>query len=131
MRAVVLTRSRSAVIARSASVLSLGRRRRRFASAAGPADADSSEGELLHWRAGIASAGWVHMNAAGASPTSEECHVAVQAHMEFERQLGGYEAALRHPHGAHAAVASLIGCDADGVALTDSAQRAWSLALFP
>ena len=90
--------------------------------------AAASEGELARWRAGTLAGGWTHMNAAGAAPTSDECHGAMQAHLELERAVGGYEAASQVDHGTHRALASLLGCDATEIALADSAQRAWSLA---
>ena len=84
--------------------------------------------ELTGWRAGIDVAGWTHMNAAGASPTSQECHDAVQAHLDLERAVGGYAAAAQRPHNAKEALAALLNADADEVALCESAQRAWNLA---
>ena len=84
--------------------------------------------ELTAWRAGTDSAGWTHMNAAGASPTSDATHGAVQSHLELERAVGGYAAAAQRDSDARAAVAALLNCDADEVALAESAQRAWNLA---
>lgn len=84
---------------------------------------------------------WVHMNAAGASPTSEATHAAVVAHLEAERAVGGYEAAARASgaaratdgrcaRDAHAALAGLLGCDASEIALFESAQAAWAAAFY-
>ena len=101
-----------------------------------PAWMPSAE-ELRSWRAGTESAGWVHMNAAGASPMHSMAHDAMVAHLELERDVGGYRAAEVFAAEAfdsgrelRAAVGQLIGCDADEVALVESAQAAWAKAFY-
>lgn len=87
--------------------------------------------ELARLRAGIGDE-IIHMNAAGASPSPAACHDAVIAHLERERSIGAYAAAAEaeaSPEAdAHAAIARLLRCDSDEIALAESAQRAWALA---
>ena len=91
---------------------------------------DVSATELAAWRAGTERAGWIHSNAAGASPSPPVVHDAVLRHLELERDVGGYAAAARYSGtDAHDALAALLGCDASEIALAESAQRAWCLAL--
>ena len=81
---------------------------------------------------GSGSDGFIHMNAAGASPSPQACHAAMVKHLEREREIGAYaaaaEAASSHEADAHSALAKLLGCDKDEIALAESAQRAWALA---
>lgn len=74
---------------------------------------------------------WIHMNAAGASPQPDEVHDAMVAHLELERSVGAYAAASqlaeRPELDAHTALAKLLNCDGDEIALAESAQRAWAL----
>ncbi|CAK9044669.1 unnamed protein product [Durusdinium trenchii] len=94
--------------------------------------------ELQQWRKGLkdwSSGGWLHMNAAGASPASQEVHDATSKMLQQERELGGwaasYEAEARyrqHGRDARQAAAELLGCDAEEIALTESAQSAWAKA---
>jgi len=56
------------------------------------------------------------------------------AHLELERTIGGY-AAVAHRKDAgglepREAIGKLIGCDADEVALVESAQVGWAKALY-
>ena len=49
---------------------------------------------LPSWRRGLlpfAEGGWLQLNAAGASPTSQEVHDATSRHLQLERDVGGYE----------------------------------------
>ena len=72
------------------------------------------------------------MNAAGASPMAEVVHDAIVAHLELERQVGGYaaEATANARQGARRAAAELLGCDETEIALTESAQAAWAKAFY-
>ena len=95
--------------------------------------------ELHAWRDGTDTDGWVHMNAAGASPTPKPAHEAVLSHLNLERRIGGYAAAAersvsagripsyRNEH-AHEALATLLNCQTGEIALTESAQLAWARA---
>ncbi len=73
----------------------------------------------------------LHFNNAGASLQPECVLQAVREHIALEAQLGGYEAAERvadridHPHRA---LAQLLGCAADEIALVENATRAWDMA---
>mmetsp|Transcript_52423 Transcript_52423/g.122309 ORF Transcript_52423/g.122309 Transcript_52423/m.122309 type:complete len:464 (+) Transcript_52423:183-1574(+) len=94
---------------------------------------DSLQGhELAKWRSGFTpweQGGWIHMNAAGASPMAEEVHAAMLAHFDLERQKGGYEAA-KSCTDVRAVAADLLGCAAEEIALTESAQSAWARAFY-
>ncbi|KAL1504504.1 hypothetical protein AB1Y20_010907 [Prymnesium parvum] len=93
-----------------------------------------TQAELDRWRSGISSAGWVHLNSAGAAPVSAAAHEAISSHLELERTMGGYAAmAARAEAGgrdARAALATLLSCDADEVALVESAQVGWAKAFY-
>ena len=82
------------------------------------------------WRAGIDSAGWIHLNAAGASPSPALVHDAIVKHLDLERTVGGYAAAARVEREPHAAVAALLNCAADEIALAESAQAGWARAFY-
>ena len=75
----------------------------------------------------------LHLNHAGASLLPQPVLDAVVGHLRLESQIGGYEAAaaaapsLERTYGA---VAALLGCDVDEVALTDSATRGWASAVY-
>ncbi len=75
----------------------------------------------------------LHLNHAGASLMPQPVLDAVISHLEREGRTGGYEAAneaaaaLAHTYNA---VASLLGCAASEVALTESATRAWDAAVY-
>jgi cysteine desulfurase/selenocysteine lyase len=89
--------------------------------------------QMSLWRTGLpGEGGWMHLNAAGASPSPLAAHRAHVEHLELERQMGGYqaEAAAGACAAAREAVARLLGCAADEVALCASAQAAWSAALM-
>lgn len=73
-----------------------------------------------------------HLNNAGASLMPTAVVDAVVEHLRLEQEVGGYEAAAVRADdraAARAAVASLVGAGPDEIALTDSATRAWALAL--
>lgn len=75
----------------------------------------------------------LHFNNAGASLTPQPVLDATIAHLQLEARIGSYEAseqrvdALRHTYDA---VAHLIGCASDEIALVESATRAWDLAFY-
>jgi selenocysteine lyase/cysteine desulfurase len=74
----------------------------------------------------------LHLNHAGASLTPQPVLDAVIAHLQLEATTGGYEAAaaaadrLAHTYDA---LAALLGCASDEIALTDSATRSWQSAV--
>ncbi|MBL4907343.1 MAG: aminotransferase class V-fold PLP-dependent enzyme [Sneathiella sp.] len=73
----------------------------------------------------------IHFNNAGASLMASPIHHAVLKHLDLEMQIGGYEAqdtvfsALEHTYDA---IAALINCSRDEVALMENASAAWSSA---
>lgn len=73
----------------------------------------------------------VHLNNAGSALPPRPVTEAVFAHLALEEEIGGYEAAARNAQGVertYAAVARLLGCGTDEVALVESATVAWALA---
>ena len=80
---------------------------------------------------GVANA--THLNSAGAALAPTQVTDAVIAHLHREAQLGGYEAAsaaaeqLEH---TYRAIARLIGCAPDEIAVVENATRAWDMAFY-
>ncbi len=74
-----------------------------------------------------------HFNNAGAALPPAPVTAAVIDHLRLEEEIGGYEAAdaaqenIEHTYDA---VAALLGCRRDEIALTDSATRAWDAAFY-
>jgi len=75
----------------------------------------------------------MHFNNAGASLSCDPVLRAVTGHLELESQIGGYEAqaqaqsAVEHTYDA---LARLLGCARDEVALVENATRAWDMAFY-
>jgi selenocysteine lyase/cysteine desulfurase len=75
----------------------------------------------------------IHLNAAGSSLTPRPVLEAVVEHLELEARLGGYEAedaAAERLDAAYPALARLLGCDRDEVAIVENATRAWDMAFY-
>lgn len=74
--------------------------------------------------------GFIHCNAAGAAKPADCAHNAMVSHLEREREIGGYAAAAERgaSTAARVAIARLVSCDPDEIALTESAQSAWARA---
>src|SRR5438093_580902 len=73
----------------------------------------------------------LHFNNAGASLSPRSVVNAMVDHLTLEAEIGGYEAAEQSQEAiehAYDAVARLIGCRRDEIAMMDSASRAWSTA---
>jgi selenocysteine lyase/cysteine desulfurase len=75
----------------------------------------------------------IHLNAAGSSLPPQPVLDAVVAHLELEARLGGYEAedaAAERLDAAYPALARLLGCERDEVAIVENATRAWDMAFY-
>jgi cysteine desulfurase/selenocysteine lyase len=75
----------------------------------------------------------IHLNAAGSSLVARPVLDAVVEHLELEARLGGYEAedaAAERLDAAYPALARLLGCTRDEVAIVENATRAWDMAFY-
>ena len=72
-----------------------------------------------------------HLNNAGSSLPPQPVLNAVIEHLRLEAEIGGYEAAVRNAgklERTYDAVAALLNCTRDEVALVESATMAWNMA---
>ena len=75
----------------------------------------------------------LHFNNAGASLPSQPVLDAQLTHLEREATIGGYEAEAEADdrlQSTYDAVAQMLGCDADEVAIVENATRAWDMAFY-
>jgi selenocysteine lyase/cysteine desulfurase len=74
-----------------------------------------------------------HLNNAGASLMPDPVLRGVTDHLELEARIGGYEAAaLREEawHHTYDAIATLINCHRDEIAVVENATRAWDMGFY-
>ena len=75
----------------------------------------------------------LHFNNAGAGLMPQPVRDAVIKHLKLEAEIGAYEAEARsHDAVEHVydAIAALIGCSRDEVAVVENATRAWDMAFY-
>lgn len=75
----------------------------------------------------------LHLNHAGASLVPQPVLDAVVGHLHLEAEVGGYEAERRHAEAiehTYDAVAALLCCGRDEIALSDSATRSWASVVY-
>src|SRR3954467_2367673 len=73
----------------------------------------------------------LHMNNAGSALPTQAVLDATITYLQLEARIGGYEAAAREEASiehTYDAVAKLIGCSREEIALVESATQAWNMA---
>ncbi|MEQ9551061.1 MAG: aminotransferase class V-fold PLP-dependent enzyme [Coleofasciculus sp. G3-WIS-01] len=75
----------------------------------------------------------LHFNNAGAALMPKSVLAAVVGHLQLEAQIGGYEAAAQQFEAVervYDAVATLLGCQRQEVAMIENATRAWDMGFY-
>jgi selenocysteine lyase/cysteine desulfurase len=89
--------------------------------------------DLLRWRADTPGCSRLaHLNNAGAALTPKTVRAAIRAHLDREDEVGGYEAAENQAtsiRASYEAVASLLGAQADNIAMVQNSTVAYAQAL--
>jgi selenocysteine lyase/cysteine desulfurase len=89
--------------------------------------------DLLRWRSDTPSVDRiVHLNNAGAALSPKPVRAAIEAHLDLEEKVGGYEAAdaaMSSIRASYQAVAETVGADARNIALVQSSTVAFAQAL--
>ncbi|HEX2611591.1 MAG TPA: aminotransferase class V-fold PLP-dependent enzyme [Gemmatimonadales bacterium] len=92
-----------------------------------------SAADLLRWRSDTPSVDRiVHLNNAGAALSPKAVRAAIDAHLDLEEKVGGYEAAdaaMPSIRASYQAVAETVGADARNIALVQSSTVAFAQAL--
>ena len=95
-----------------------------------------SSAEIARLRADTAGCdepGRIFFNNAGASLPPRPVVARVIQHLQLEEQIGAYESAdrtINERDAVYTSIARMIGADADEIALTESATRAWDMAFY-
>lgn len=93
-----------------------------------------TQDELDNWREGITGAGWTHLNSAGACPVHAKVYEEMVNFLDLERTIGGYEAVEQRKQSkgmdARVALAKLLACEKEEIALGESAQVGWAKAFY-
>jgi cysteine desulfurase / selenocysteine lyase len=74
-----------------------------------------------------------HLNNAGAALPPRQVLDTMLEHLRLEAAIGGYEAAhaaRERADAAYGALARLLGCEPDEIAILDSATRAWDMVFY-
>ena len=75
----------------------------------------------------------VHFNNAGAALIPQTVFNAVVGHLELEAKIGGYEAAEHQQEvveRVYSAIAEMISCSPEEIAIIENATRAWDMAFY-
>gem|GEM_PF-2500447 len=75
----------------------------------------------------------IHLNNCGASPMPAPVIEAVSAHLKLEAEIGGYEAAevaVEQVEHTYDAVARLLNCSREEIALVENATNGWCMAFY-
>ena len=93
-----------------------------------------SQADVAHARLETPGAECVlHFNNAGSSLPPSPVLDALYAHLHLEAEMGGYEAAdaaAQQHQRTYKAIAELLGCQEDEIALVENATRAWDMAFY-